>query len=400
MAGRDQYAWPDDDELVEIVVRHGTITAAAAAMGRNPVTLDGRLRRKGLRERVHEGWAAARGPLVINDAPAKPDRLAMALQEIAELKKALKRERDDDVRFERIVHTIESVAPAKEPTYKPAKPPKAKAPKRPKAHTLVLMWSDQHAGEVVSAEETRGLGEYDWQIMLQRHDILRDRLLSWAEKFNPVERLVIAALGDGVSGDIHDELAETNELPMDESIVQWGLDGGEWIESLVPEFPEIHVVGVRGNHSRRTKKPRMKKGYSSGDWQAMHFMAQRLRKYSSVTFDIPRATKHTIDIYGRRVLVMHGDQVPASTMVGVPWGGVIRYAEKIGRSEPFDHLLMGHFHQPNAIDKRIFVNGAIKGVDEYILERHGTGAPPCQVLLPFHPEHGVCGAQYIDLSAA
>jgi len=397
MAGKDQYPWPSDDELAEICGRYDTTVAAAEALGVNPVTLDGRLRRKRLLPRVEELRAKRQSPIVDTGGTGEPDHLLMAQQEIRELRAALRRVRDDDVRFERVIAKIGDVAPAMEPIYEPRTKPRAG---KKRAHTLVLMWSDQHAGEVVSAEETRGLGEYDWRIMLERHDVLRERLLSWAEKFAPVERLVIAALGDGVSGDIHDELAETNELPMDESIVQWGLDGGEWIESLVPEFPRIDVVGVRGNHSRRTKKPRMKKGYSSGDWQAMHFMAQRLRRYKTVTFDIPRATKHTIDIYGRRVLVMHGDQVPSSTMVGVPWGGVIRYAEKVARSEPFDHLLMGHFHQPNAIDKRIFVNGAIKGVDEYILERHGTGAPPCQMLLPFHPEHGICGAQYIDLSGA
>lgn len=346
------------------------------------------------RDPLHQQSLAAQG--IVTKPDDHVSREEGLRQQISELNGALRKVRNEDVKFERIVDTLETLIPSLEPRYTPRVNPAIKSGNR-KPHTLLLMWSDQHAGEMVSLEETGGLNEYDWSIMMHRHDLLREKLISWAEIFGPVEELVIAAIGDGVSGDIHDELKQTNEMPLAEAIVQWGLDGGAWIESLVPYFKKIRVICVRGNHSRFSQKPQAKKGYASGDWQASQIQAQVLRQYDSVEFIIPRANRAKLEIYGRKLMLIHGDAVPSSTMVGVPWGGVIRYSEKLARSHDFDHLLLGHFHEPHAIGKRIFVNGSTKGVDEYILDRHGTGSPPAQVLLPFHPDHGVCGAQYIDL---
>lgn len=386
-------------EIRQAFEQGATTKGVAERFGRSARTLRTWCSKKGIPTEGLVDSAMPRESLAAQGIFTKPDdpvsREERLLQENAELKKSLGKVRNDDVKFERVIDTLEQLVPQLEPRYKPRTPVVKSGNRKP--HTLVLMWSDQHAGEMVSSEETGGLNEYDWSIMMHRHDLLREKLISWAEIFGPVEELVIAAIGDGVSGDIHDELKQTNEMPLAEAIVQWGLDGGAFIESLVPYFKKIRVVCVRGNHSRFSQKPQSKKGYASGDWQATQIQAQVLKKYDSVEFIIPRANRAKLEVYGRKLMLIHGDAVPSSTMVGVPWGGVIRYSEKLARSHDFDHLLLGHFHEPHAIGKRIFVNGSTKGVDEYILDRHGTGSPPAQVLLPFHPDHGVCGAEYLDL---
>lgn len=387
-------------EIRQAFEQGATTKGVAERFGRSARTLRTWCSKKGIPTEGLVGSATPRESLAAQGILTKPDdpvsREEGLRQQITELNSALRKVRNEDVKFERVIDTLEALVPSMEPRYTPRPNPAVKSGNR-KPHTLLLMWSDQHAGEMVSLEETGGLNEYDWSIMMHRHDLLREKLISWAEIFGPVEELVIAAIGDGVSGDIHDELKQTNEMPLAEAIVQWGLDGGAWIESLVPYFKKIRVVCVRGNHSRFSQKPQAKKGYASGDWQASQIQAQVLKQYDSVEFIIPRANRAKLEIYGRKLMLIHGDAVPSSTMVGVPWGGVIRYSEKLARSHDFDHLLLGHFHEPHAIGKRIFVNGSTKGVDEYILDRHGTGSPPAQVLLPFHPDHGVCGAQYIDL---
>lgn len=388
-------------EIRQAFEQGATTSSIAAKFGRDASNLRKWCNKRGIPTQILNRAAASNGEsLAAQGILVKPDdpvsREEGLRQQITELNSALRKVRNEDVKFERVIDTLETLVPSMEPRYTPRANPAVKSGNR-KPHTLLLMWSDQHAGEMVSLEETGGLNEYDWSIMMHRHDLLREKLISWAEIFGPVEELVIAAIGDGVSGDIHDELKQTNEMPLAEAIVQWGLDGGKWIESLVPYFKKIRVVCVRGNHSRFSQKPQAKKGYASGDWQASQIQAQVLKQYDSVEFIIPRANRAKLEIYGRKLMLIHGDAVPSSTMVGVPWGGMIRYSEKLARSHDFDHLLLGHFHEPHAIGKRIFVNGSTKGVDEYILDRHGTGSPPAQVLLPFHPDHGVCGAQYIDL---
>jgi predicted phosphodiesterase len=361
--------------------------------------------RNGLRDKadtlLNAGRVAADRPALraVEDPAAEVSREEMLAQELAEARRALAAARSDDVREARVIEAIGAHLPVKQPRYAPTPilKPTGKQP-----HTLVLLWSDMHAAEVVSAEETNGANEYNWEIMLRRHDELRRGVFSFAERFGPVERLVVAALGDGLSGNIHQELAETNEMPLAEATVQLGLDGAEFVESLAEEIPEVHFAGVVGNHPRYTVKMRAKGRFDNGDWLWMQILKQRLSKHPRITVDVPKAQKHPVMVYDRRLLLMHGDGI-RSSMVGVPWGGIIRHTDRLRNQYtqmgmPVDHFLLGHYHEANVVkNRRIIVNGSVKGVDEYSLEAFGGGESPAQVLLPFHPDYGMVGAQYIDL---
>ena len=64
-------------------------------------------------------------------------------------------------------------------------------------------------------------------------------------------------------------------------------------------------------------------------------------------------------------------------------------------------LVMGHFHQHvywKGADCDVLINGAIKGPDEYIMGSRMTANPAEQVLLEFHPEHGLTAQEHITLS--
>lgn len=320
-------------------------------------------------------------------------------QENTELRKAARAGREEDVKLERVCATIAENLQSKEPRYRPA----VRSKRAGKAeHSLVLLWSDQHAAEVVSLEETNGANEYNWRIMLKRHDELRRGVLSWAEQFAPVKELVILGLGDSLSGNIHDELAETNEMPMAEATIQFGLDGAEFIESFAEHFPKVRFHGVVGNHPRAHRKPRAKQKYDNADWVAYQVMKQRLARYSTIEFDIPKAQKHPVMVQGRRILAMHGDGI-RSTMVDVPWGGIIRLTNKLRNQYaqlglPLDHIACGHYHEGNIVkNRRILMNGSVKGIDEYSMEAFGGGEPPTQLLVPFHPKWGMVAGCYIDL---
>ena len=124
---------------------------------------------------------------------------------------------------------MEDTIQAKAARYSPAVF-KASADLRP--HEFVLCWSDLHAAEKVFTDQVHGLNEYGWEIMLERHDALRRSVLSFKEnRPYPIARLRILGLGDMVSGDIHDELRETNEMILMETALQLGYDMAEWIEA-------------------------------------------------------------------------------------------------------------------------------------------------------------------------
>jgi hypothetical protein len=228
--------------------------------------------------------------------------------------------------------------------------------------------------------------------MLKRHDKLRESLFSYQDnRTYPVEQLHVFALGDMLSGSIHDELVATNEIPMAEATVQLGLDGAEWLESLTERFPRVHVTGVVGNHPRAHKKPWAKQGFDNADWTSYHVMATALKRNPRVTFDIPKANQHRITIAERwPVLLWHSDGV-RSSMPGVPWGGIVRRvtalrAQYSSVGKPVNYFFSGHFHTANAVEGgTVVVNGSVKGVDEYSLKAFGGGRPAQQVLATFHP---------------
>ncbi len=330
--------------------------------------------------------------------------LAKAEQRIKELQKEVKEAQQKEIFSERVADVIENAVISREPKYKPKLEIVSSRPKD--KHTFALLWSDQHAGEKVSYAETNGINEYDWDIMLKRHDKLRESLISFQEnRPYPIEELRLWMLGDGVSGNIHPELVETNEIPLAEAAVQFIYDASEWVESLTEYFPKIVVEGVIGNHARFTEKSKSKQAHDSVDWMIYHGMNIALKKNERVDFNIPYGSMLPTMVYDRwRSLLWHGDGV-RSSMPGVPWGGVTRRVHSLQNQfmtigQPIDLFCVGHFHTANFVTTpagKVAMNGSVVGANEYSMKQFGGGDPPQQMLLTFHPRHGLTDQSIIDL---
>ena len=387
-------SWPSDDALVASVRARGK-EAAADELGRTLDSLTGYLTRRRLNQRV-KGEPVTPGEGV--------SREAMLVQEIAELRRSQRRLHQGSVMEERILKRLEEGIQSAKARYSPLAIPKSQ--RKLDQHEFVLLFSDTHASEVVSHEETLGMNEYDWSIMLARMARMQRSVLSYqAHRPYPVKKLNVFMLGDMLSGDIHHELAVTNDRSTEEAAVQFGLDSATWLEEFIPHFPEIHVAGVPGNHPRKTQKPQSKQAFNNGDWTAYNVAQTYLRQNSSITWNIARAAYATAIVAERwRMLLMHGDGI-RSTMPGVPWGGVVRRVTTLEQQfakarQPLDYVALGHFHTANALDGvgvKTFLNGSVKGLDEYSLKQFGSGRPPSQLLLTFHPKQGVTDVSYIDL---
>lgn len=400
MARGFEHSWPPDDEVCQLIGELG-IPKAAERLEVSSPTLRSHALRKGLPTKKDPG-AAVEAKAALNP-DAEISEIEILQQRVKELEAAAKRDRKSKVYDERIASAVEAATATREPRFSPAP---IRSSKRSKTqHEFALNWSDLHAGEVVSLEETGGINSYDWETMLARHDKLRESLFSYQDnRPYPVETLHIFALGDMLSGNIHDELMATNEIPLAEATVQLGLDGAAWLESLTERFPQIVVSGVVGNHPRAHKKPWAKQGFDNADWTAYHVMATALKKNPQIVFDIPKANQHRITVAEHwPVLLWHGDGV-RSSMPGVPWGGIMRRVNALRTQyasvgKPVEYFCCGHFHTANAIEGgSIVVNGSVKGVDEYSVKAFGGGRPPQQVLLTFHPRNGLTDASFIDLA--
>lgn len=396
--------WPSDDELVALCLESGSVNAAAKRLGCTDKVLSGRLDRQGIRQRVKDELAAARGKVRIAPAPGEPVSEEEILRaRVAELERQSRQARKSDVFEERILGVLERASLERVPVFSPLAIPRSK--RSAAKHEFVLLWSDVHAAEVVTREETNGINEYDWQIMLARHQRILESVCSYQDnRPYPVETLHVFGLGDMLSGNIHPELAETNEMPLAEATVQFGLDAAAWLEQLVPRFKHIRVSGVPGNHPRAHQKPRAKQAFDNADWTMYQTMRLALRRYPSVEFDIPKSSAWPVTVAERwRALLFHGDGI-RSTMPGVPWGGVMRRVSALqdqytSAGMPIDLFCLGHFHTANVVESsagKVAMNGSVKGVDEYSLKQFGSGRGPQQLLLTYHPRNGLCDVSFID----
>lgn len=391
--------WPSDDELVALCLEAGSVNAAAKRLGCTDKVLSGRLERRGLKQRVKEALKTT-----VDIAPGDPVSEAEILRaENEELRRKLTRGRKSDVFEERILQVLERASLERKPRFNPLTIPRSH--RSQSKHEFVLLWSDVHAAEVVTREETNGINEYDWQIMLKRHERILESVCSYQDnRPYPVETLHVFGLGDQLSGNIHPELAETNEMPLAEATVQFGLDSAAWLEQFVPRFKRVRVSGVPGNHPRAHQKPRAKQAFDNADWTMYQTMRLAMRRYESVEFDIPKSSAWPVIVAERwRALLFHGDGI-RSTMPGVPWGGVMRRVSALqdqytSAGMPIDLFCLGHFHTANVVESsagKVAMNGSIKGVDEYSLKQFGSGRGPQQLLLTYHPRNGLTDVSFID----
>lgn len=399
MTGQTKYDYPPKDELQKLCSERGLV-GAANALGIPRSSLQSHCYKIG----VSPTKEVKVKPKKVEALPEEVPTEEVLRQRIAELEKMIRRDRKDQVYDERVTRAVEDAIRTAPPGYTPKPIKKRKASSE--GHEFVLLLSDTHAAEIVSLEETNGINAYNWQIMLDRLDKLREGVVSFQRnRPYPIDRLRILLLGDMLSGDIHEELSETNEFVMSEATVKLGKDLANFTMSFEEHFQEILVDGIVGNHPRAKKKPQAKQGYNNADWTAYHIAALHCEARDRVKWDIPKANQHLVEICGRDCLLFHGDGI-RSSMPGVPWGGVSRRVNALAaqyRSMGRDiyAYFCGHFHTANLVQTDagwVGMNGAVKGPDEYSIKQFGGGRPAQQTLLTFHPEHGLTDFSVIDLA--
>ena len=262
----------------------------------------------------------------------------------------------------------------------------------------VLMLSDLHLDEVVNLAEMDGINEYNRAIAEERlHRIVESvvKLLKRYVAGVELEGLVLAILGDIITGVIHDELARTNEAPPSASIVYWVPVLASAIRYLRDQLQiPIHVPAVDGNHDRFYGKPHMKqRALTSLAWVIYNWLADHLDGEEGITFSLTQSAEQVVPVYDTRLMLSHGDSFRSAGGVGglypslLKW--ILRRHDQYGTtSQDFDYALIGHWHQ-TLYGQDFFVNGSLKGYDEYAKQLGFKFERPQQTLFLVTPERGV-----------
>lgn len=376
-------------EAIAILNAHsGNITLAAASIKMHPATFRNRIlaaRKFG----IEPAAPVLKPSIEVVDQDKMKDR-------IFELETALKAVRKDTLTDQwvkrKIIGLNEEIVGAEPPEWLLEIPRGIALPGVPTA-----FWSDWHWGEVVFPNQVNGVNEFNLEIAHRRAKSLVQKTIYLLKQHivNPnYPGIVLALGGDMMSGDIHEELSESNEIPQMPCLIDlygvlvWA------IKTLADEFGAVFVPCVTGNHGRNTKRFRAKgRNFSNFDWLLYQFLDKAFEGDERVTFFIPDGPDACYSVVGHKYLMTHGDQFRGGDGMIGHFGPVLR-GEKKKQSRnaniglEFDTMIHGHFHTYFPTDG-IIGNGSLKGLDEYAFQGNFGYEPPQQALWLTHPQHGI-----------
>lgn len=267
--------------------------------------------------------------------------------------------------------------------------------------TAIVVLTDWHTEERVDPDTIDGLNEFNLEIAAARIERTFQKIPELIEKFSKfttMPQLVLALLGDLITGFIHPELKESNYLsPTEASLfVQDRLCAG--IDFLLKQkcVKTILIPTCHGNHGRTTEKPRTSTAYkNSYEWLLYNQMAKLYRNEPRVEWKIAKGIHNWVDVQKHGVRFHHGDNIKYQGGVG---GITIPVNKKIAqwnkaRTASLD--IFGHYHQFFNHWPRWISCGCLIGYNAYAQSIGAEPQEPTQPFIVMSKEHGLVMAEPI-----
>lgn len=396
-------------EAVALVARYGNISAASKASGIPWTTLKRRYdqaRNPAFMDKVAQQAAALSTSLPPSPEPLSNTEKLRFEDRIRSLEKKLKEQNAETLTAEKIGEFYFNLKdrPLVEPSWVIDPGHVGGIPGVP-----VTNWSDWHFSEVVLPEQVEGANAFNLEIFDRRFATLVNRTIDLCENHmtgKGYPGIVVNLGGDMLSGNIHEELAQTNEMEVIPATlalagkIAWGL------RQYADKFGRVFVVGVPGNHGRNTKKPQAKNAcHTSFDWMIYKILESQFQDDDRFQFFIPNGFDAYYRVYGHRILLTHGDRTGARGGDGFigAIGPIMRGTHKLrlsyaARGREIDTVLMGHWHNEIPMPG-LRVNNCLKGYDEWAMSMRFTPTPPSQDLFFVHPKRGVTCSWPVQLES-
>lgn len=334
-------------------------------------------------------------PKVKSEDPEKK-RVSDMRRQIVDLRAQLKDLEDKSYDLETVKEIIHEVKRGK------LNPPKWTAPTRIGVNTGIptLFLSDWHWDEVVRPEQVNYVNAYNRKIATRRLNTCFtkcvDLLINHMAK-PEYPYIVVAMGGDMLSGNIHEELRETNEAPIAKSIINLRDNLIAGLDMLADRFGRVCVYAIPGNHGRFDHKPRFKnKVYDNFEWLLYQFLLQHYldRQDDRFFFKISDSPDCLFDVYNTKYLMTHGDQAKGGEGVSGAFSPIVRMDLKkrkrqMAIKQYYDYLMAGHWHTYITPSKGTIINGSGKGFDEYALDKNFDFEIPTQAMWVTHPDYGI-----------
>lgn len=264
--------------------------------------------------------------------------------------------------------------------------------------TPIFVSSDLQLGEVIKPGSLHGFNAYDVPIAAKRFQYTAESVVKMTRDGMPnytYDGLVVVLNGDPISNNIHEELQETNDGTVLET-VDYAYELHEAMLALFLEtFPKILVVATPSNHGRTHKKtPHKEQSHNSYDWLIAKQLKRRFKDDVRIDFLISDGVEAQFSIYDKVYSAEHGHHIKgygdgvagiAPTMARAT---MKRQARDQAMGRPADHYVYSHFHQlVNGVNWTL--NGSYIGFNEMANNLALSVNKPQQALLIPTPERGI-----------
>jgi hypothetical protein len=250
----------------------------------------------------------------------------------------------------------------------------------------VVVWSDWHSEEEVLPGQVSNKNEFNLEIGYQRFQNLLHGTLAWYKiesQKTAIKTLVIACLGDFISGSIHEELMESNLLlPVDAIYRAQGMlaTGIKHIRDNTPADLEIIVVCHSGNHGRMTKKQRIStEAGNSLEQFAYYTLRDHFKADPRIKFIVATGYHTFVRFFegAYEIRFHHGHQINYQGGVGGITIPVNKAIAQWNKAHPVNLDVFGHFH--TRFDGGNFIaNGSLIGYNAYAVSIKASYEKPSQ----------------------
>jgi hypothetical protein len=259
--------------------------------------------------------------------------------------------------------------------------------------TPVLCVNDWHSEERVSKSAVNGVNEYNAEIAKRRVKNLWSSaagLVDMCKTRSKIDTMIVAILGDLITGYIHDELMATNDEPPAAAIMRvydWVVAGILFLRRET-KVGRILVPCLCGNHGRFTQK-RWSKNVAGTSLEGMMYdmLVRRFRGDKAITIIPPHGDMTHLSVYGRTLRFMHGDNVRYSGGIGGVHVPLRKALDAWNTQVKADYTYMGHWHT-DLTGEDYRVSGSLIGYTEWSLRIKARFARPSQAFELQHPRWG------------
>ena len=248
----------------------------------------------------------------------------------------------------------------------------------------VFVAGDWHIGERIFQNRVDGLNIFNAKEAQERVENFGKAtrwMLDMFQRRYQVDTAILIFLGDMISGNIHEELRETNTLTATEATLKARDLMVGVIDNLLKEegLKKLVIPCVYGNHGRTKIRPSFKtSAQDSYEWMLYHMVARHYAGNDRVEFHIPESRMVYVDVMGFTLRITHGDTIRYRGGIGSIHVPLYKKLEKWDRGQRADFTVYGHYHTWTP-GPTYLGNGALLGMSEYSRDNaFGTWEPPTQ----------------------